>query len=87
MVLGHTNSSMICSETLLRELPAEAEVHVVANPEVCEVETRVVFHGGSATRTISFLDLGELPQERIVEIVRELIPMLPNLGPSPETNR
>jgi len=73
-------------QTLTREMPAEAEVSVSARPETYEVETWVVFDGDSATRTISVLDPGELTTDRILETVRELVFMLPNRTPSPETN-
>lgn len=73
-------------ETLLRETPVDAEVYVSATPETYEVETRVVFDGDSAARTFSFRDPGDLHQQRIVEIVRELVFMLPNQTPSSETN-
>lgn len=72
--------------TLLKEMPAEAEVYVSATADTCKVETRVVFDGGSATLTVCLRDLGEVTTDRILKIVRELVFMLPNQTPSLGTN-
>ena len=69
---GHTFERDL-RQTLSREMPPEAEVHVVVKPESCEVETRVILDGSSATRTISFRDLGDLHQQRILEMVENLL--------------
>ncbi len=71
-------------ETLLRETPVEAEVHVVVKPGSFDVETRVALDGSSATCTVGVVELGDVPTKRILEIVRELAVMLPEQTSSTE---
>ncbi len=73
-------------ETLQKEMPVEAEVHVAIKPGSQDLETRVVFDGSSATRTVGVQDVEDRPAKGILEIVRELAVMLPNRTPSSETN-
>ncbi len=73
-------------ESLQKEMPVEAEVHVAIKPGSHVVETRVVFDGSSATRTVAVQDLDDRPAKGILEIVRELAVMLSNRTPPSETN-
>lgn len=79
--LGDQRFERDVRDALLKEMPAEAEVYVFAKPGAYEVEIRVGLQGSSATRTISFLDPGELTTGRILEAVRELVSMLPTYKP------